>query len=424
MPLYASKIRSYTTDMIDIKRNMARNITKLLDYFPVVSLIGVRQCGKTTLSKQLLPDWEYIDLESPRDFELVTHDPSFFFQRHSQHLIIDEAQEHPELFRVLRGVVDERRQEKGRFLLTGSSSPELLNHISESLAGRVGICYLGTLKANEYYQKPLSSFYELFRQALDEKNLPTGEPPLTIDEMQHHWFFGGYPEPTMNNNEDFYAQWMNNYLNTYVNRDIAKLFPRLNKTVYQRFIGMLCQLSGTIINKANLARALEVSEGSVREYIHIAANTFIWRQLPSFEKNITKSIVKMPKGFISDSGLLHFMLGINSIDELYRHPIIGRSFESFVIEEIIKGLQSTDVVNWQPYYYRTRNGAEVDLILDGPFGTLPIEIKYGHQVNMRQLTSLRQFVKENKLPFGLLINHSTKVEWLCPEVVQVPVGFI
>ena len=221
-----------------------------------------------------------------------------------------------------------------------------------------------------------------------------------------------------------YPLWMENYHSTYIYRDIAKLFPKLNKIAYQRFITLLGKLSGTIINKANLARAIEVSEPTIKEYLTIASGTFIWRELLSYEKNATKTIVKMPKGHMRDSGLLHYLLKINSLDELYSDQIVGGSFEGFVIEEILNGLEATRVTNWDAYYYRTRGGAEIDLILEGPFGILPIEIKYGTHTKLQQLRALNDFVVSRQCPFGLLINQAEMPEWLTPNIYQLPVGWV
>lgn len=393
--------------------------------FPVVAIIGARQCGKTTLAKTLKPDWLYIDLERPTDFNRIDIDAEFFLQQHPENVIIDEAWLAPKLFEVLRSVIDDNREKNGRFLLTGSSSPELLKNISETLAGRIAIVELGTFKANELIGKPLSKFYQIFQQRLAKENLrELGKPQLTLGDIQTSWYKGGYPEPVLKNSQSFYLQWMENYELTYINRDIARLFPKLNKTAYQRFITMLCKLSGTILNKSQVARALEVSESSVREFINIASGTFLWRQLPSYEKSQTKSVVKMPKGYIRDTGLLHTLLRITDSQQLFVDPIVGSSFEGFVTEEIIKGLQATELTHWYPYSYRTRAGAEIDLILEGPFGTLPIEIKYGSTVTPRQLTALGNFVVDNGLEFGLLINQSTSAYWLTEHIFQLPANYL
>lgn len=187
---------------------------------------------------------------------------------------------------------------------------------------------------------------------------------------------------------------------------------------------MLGGFSGTIINRAELSRTLEISEPTAKEYLAIAEGTFLWRQLYSYEKNITKSLIKMPKGHLVDTGLLHHLLKISSLDLLYTHPIVGRSFEGFVIEELLKGLQATLTTNWDYHYYRTRNGAEIDLIIEGSFGILPIEIKYGAQINLRQLKALTEFISEHHLAFGLLINQGDRAEWISPHIFQLPIGWL
>lgn len=410
--------------MTGLNRLIQEKAELLLKHFPILMILGARQVGKTTLAKQLRPEWNYIDLEKPHDIQLIQADPEFFFSRHPEHLILDEAQELPVLFKILRGVVDQDRAQKGRFIITGSSSPELLKQSAETLAGRIAIIELGTLKTSEYFGQPLSPFYDLFSTTLNANTLPAGIPPLTRKQTHTVWLHGGYPEPLLANSELVHSLWMENYQTTYIQRDIARLFPRLNKIAFQRFLGMLGWLSSTIINRADLARALEISEPTVKEYLMIAEGTFLWRQLPSYEKNITKTLVKMPKGHLQDTGLLHYLAKITSLDTLYAHPIVGHSFEGFVIEELLKGLNATTVTNWDYHYYRTRNGAEIDLILDGAFGVLPIEIKYGSQINLRQLRSLTDFVKTQKLPFGLLINQGEKAEWITPEIFQLPVEWI
>jgi hypothetical protein len=407
-----------------LTRNIHSKVTHLLQRFPVVAILGARQVGKTTLAKQVAPGWRYLDLENPDDYALVCRDPSFFFQQFPQHIIIDEAQRLPELFSVLRGVIDNQREMKGRFILTGSSSPDILTAISESLAGRIATVRLGTLKANEIYQQPLSPFYQLFTDKLQAERLPRGGGPLSLAQMQSAWLRGGYPEPILNSDDNFYDEWMYNYRDTYLNRDIAALFPRLNQYAYQRFLTMLSQLSGTILNKSEVARAIEVSEKTVAEYLEIAAGTFLWHPLTSYEKNIGKAIVKMPKGYLRDTGLLHYLLKVRTLDDLYYHSKVGTSFEGFVIEEICKGLQALPITNWSAHYYRTRGQAEIDLVLDGYFGVLPVEIKQGVQVKRSELMSLHRFIEEQQLPFGLVINQSAEALWLTPKVYQLPITWL
>jgi predicted AAA+ superfamily ATPase len=412
-----------------MKRNIFNKINELLNYFPVVAILGARQAGKTTLARQLRPEWQYYDCERPAVFQRIQHDPELFFEQNQQHIIVDEAQELPVIFNVLRGIIDENRAQKGRFILTGSSSPELLDNISESLAGRVAIIELETLKTNELFQAPLSEFYCLFSDTLSRDGFndfmnKNKQAPLTKQQIHQSWLYGGYPEPVLAKNKNYYDAWMENYYQTYINRDVAKLFPRLNKVNYQRFISMLGYLSGTIINKAELARNLEVSQPTISQYLDIADKTYVWRQLSSFEKNITKSIVKMPKGLIRDSGLRNYLQQIHSVEVLFSHPFVGNAFETFVIEEIIKGLQATTITHWNSYYYRTRNGAEIDLIVEGNFGQLPIEIKYGINTPIKQLRTLEQYIEEHQLPLGIVVNQADQIAWLTKNILQVPVRWL
>lgn len=410
--------------MNDKKRNLYPKCLKLLDWFPAVAILGARQVGKTTLAKALGKGWTYVDLERPEDLDRLSYDPAFFFSQYPASLILDEAQEYPEIFKVLRGVIDADRKKTGRFILTGSSSPALITELSETLAGRVAIVELGTFKSNEHYDLPLSPFFSLFESGLSKALPVAGEPPLSRDQIQQCWFYGGYPEPVLGNDPQRHAVWMDNYRDTYINRDVAKLFPKLNRQTYRRFLTMLSKLSGTIINKSQVGRAVEASESSIRDYLDIAHGTYIWRKLNSFEGSVAKSITKMPKGYVRDSGLLHYLLGIHGMEELMTDPAVGTSFEAYVCDELIKGLEATTVTNWSVHYYRTRGGAEIDLIIQGPFGVLPVEIKYGSSAKRGSLKSLAGFIKDNGLPMGLLINQSDKVEWLTPDIVQVPVGWL
>lgn len=409
------------------KRNTEAKINELLHFFPVVIILGARQCGKTTLAKTLRPEWRYFDLERYRDYELVTNDFEFFIKEYPHSIIIDEAQTFPELFQELRGVIDRDRQRKNRFLITGSSSLDLIKNVSESLAGRVGLVELGTFKANELYSLELPGFYNIFHDQLDDSTigyLKGLNPHIHHDQIMEVFLKGGYPEPILEKSDRFFETWMENYLQTYVQRDIRSLFPKINLVRYKRFISMLSALSGTIINRSQVGRSLDISEKSVRDYLEIAMGSYIWRNIPSYEKSTSKSVVKMPKGSFRDCGLANFIQGINDRARLINHPNVGAGFESFISEEIIKGIQATNLVNWDYHYFRTRNGAEIDLILSGSFGTLPIEIKFGSSIKQRQIQTIKKFVFDNDLPLGIVINNSDKVELIAERIIQLPAGCI
>ena len=236
----------------------------------------------------------------------------------------------------------------------------------------------------------------------------------------HAFLKGGYPEPVLEQDDRFHDAWMENYIQTYIQRDIRTLFPRLDLVKYQRFISMLSGLTGTIINRSQVGRSLDISEKAVRDYLQIAEGSYIWRNIPSYEKSMSKSVVKMPRGNIRDSGLSNYIQGVTKREQLLNYPNVGAAFEAFITEEIIKGIQATDIVNWHYYYFRTRNGAEIDMIMEGPFGTLPIEIKFGSMVKQRQIQTLKSFVYKNKLPLGIVINNSDDVRLIADRILQLP----
>lgn len=412
---------------MDKKRLLEPKINKLLEMFPVVAIIGPRQCGKSTLVQALRPDWKYYDLERPDDYQLITSDPLGFFSRQKDATIIDEAQQFPELFQVLRGVIDQDRKAVGRFLLTGSSSPDIVKGLSESLAGRVATVELWPFKAAEFYDKPLSPVYNLMAQDQPHLNhffeIGSGLDPRQIYD---HWMLGGYPEPRIKGQKipEFHGLWMDEYFADYIRRDIQRLFPRINTHNFRLFIQTLSFHSGQIINQSEIARALEVSSVTSKEYLEILHNTFIWRNLRSYESNTLKKVQKMPKGYFRDQGILHHLLKIGDIDKLLIHPTAGSSFESFVIDEIIRGFQCTLIPGIDFHFYRTKDKSEIDLIIDGPFGVIPVEIKLGHTIKQRALTSLKIFIEDTKAKFGILVNNSDKIELLTDAIIQLPAVYL
>ena len=214
--------------MTGLKRHCSKKIKTLLDKFPVVILLGVRQCGKTHLSKAVCPKWKYFDLENSKDKEFIKRDFEFFFQEYPKHLILDEAQEIPEIFKNLRGVIDRKRKWNNRFLITGSSSPALIKQASDSLAGRVALLELGTFKVSEIRKTPLSPFFDIFSTPLKKSSLKflksVSANSKTFDVLQF-MLKGGYPDPCLSKNKNYFDLWMENYFETYINRDIRKLYP-------------------------------------------------------------------------------------------------------------------------------------------------------------------------------------------------------
>lgn len=401
-------------------RHLQQHLTTLLRHFPCMALNGVRQSGKTTLLGTLPGDWQRFDMESATDRAQLLSDPDMFLRLHPQGVIIDEAQLAPPLFAALRVAIDRNRGLKGRFVLSGSSSPELARNIAETLAGRIGLAELAPLSLAEAHRLPASPLYELLaKQAAPRDILAAGSPRLDLRQVLEHWFQGGYPEPWSSADPEFRRLWHRNYLDTYLMRDIGALFPNLNRDRYRQLIQLLCNLSGTILNNAEIARSLGVSEPTVRDWLAIAHGTYIWRHLPAWDRSPHKQLVRHPKGWLRDSGLVHRLLQIPDADALATHPLAGRSWEAYAGELLLRGFAAAGI-QVAPHHYRTRGGAEVDLVLAGEVGTLPVEIKLGTTTEPRSLRALAEFVAAHDCPLGLVINNDEKPRLLAERIVSIP----
>ncbi len=349
-------------------------------------------------------------------------DPDLFLSLHPEKIAIDEAQIHPALFPALRVAIDRERDKAGRFIITGSSSPQLARSISESLAGRVGIIEMSPLSWSEVFPADTAGLVDLLldtrMNARDilENVCPRGD----LQSLTDYWFKGGYPEPWVKNDPRFRELWHDQYIKTYVMRDVARLFPGLNQEKFRIFARMLGGLSGQTVNQAEVARALGVSPPTVRDYFEIAQGTFLWRSLPSFVRNVTKRVVKHPKGYLRDSGLGHHALRIPDVTALLAHPQAGSSWEGMVVEEVCRQLEQRGV-GFEAFHYRVSGGAEVDLILEGTFGLIAVEIKLGQRVRLQSLRGLQAFVKDHHCRFGLVLSNEEKARMITEDVVGIPV---
>ncbi|HCE45369.1 MAG TPA: AAA family ATPase [Lentisphaeria bacterium] len=407
-----------------MKRHYTQLLQEYLGYFPCVVILGPRQSGKTTLLKGLPADWKIFDVEKRSDYTVISQDPDLFLRINPSHIAIDEAQFLPDLFPALRVAIDSNREKKGRFVITGSSSPDLVKSISESLAGRVGFIEISPFLSTEALNLPQSSFFKIISEGKDVVDLLGNIPVVSsLGHVHDYWFRGGYPEPWIKSSSRFQNVWMENYIQSYLNRDILRLFPNLNKEKYQKFLGILSDLSGTIINYSEVARALGISVPTVIDYFEIAHGSFLWRKIPSYEKNAIKRIVKHPKGYIRDSGLLNHLLHIRDSKHLLSHPKAGHLWEGMVAEEIIRGFNAIGD-ECGCYYYRTSAGGEVDLVIEGRFGIVPIEIKYGQNVDPRELRPIKDFISERGCQYGIVINNDEKPRLYAENLIGVPFSCI
>ena len=334
-----------------IPRQLQKQVETALSRQAAVLLVGPRQSGKTTLSLELARrgDAVYLDLEDQDDRSRL-EEPRLFLDALEDRLVVfDEIHRAPELFASLRGVIDRgRRRGKGigRFLILGSASFDLLRQSGESLAGRVESLELMPLSLLEI-EDSLSA-----RNAL--------------------WLRGGFPQSWLAASDGDSLVWRRNFIRTYLERDIPQFGPRVPATTLERLWTMLAHRQGSLLNVSTLARALETSARSIGRYIDLFADLMLLRRLPPLHANVGKRLVKSPKTYVRDSGLVHSLLGISSLEELSGHPVIGESWEGFVIETLLGQLP------WptQASFYRTVTGAEIDLVLDFPGGERwAIEIK-------------------------------------------------
>ena len=408
--------------MLGMKRAYAGLLRACLKTFPCVALLGVRQCGKTTLLKTLPPNWRHFDLERRADYSVVSRDPDAFLRVNPRQVAIDEAQVLPEIFPALRVAIDARRAEKGRFVITGSSSPALVRSVSESLAGRVGIIEMAPFSWDEVTQTLGRDSF--LRRLQDRKAGPAAlieglRPRGGLARAHDFWFRGGYPEPWLNPDDTFRTRWVEQYIQTYLFRDVKRLFPGLDDVRFRRFLEMLGGLSGRVLNYAEVARALGVSQPTVRDYFDIAHGTFIWRAIPAYARNVVKRVVKHPRGYVRDSGLLHALLRIPDTDALLSHPQMGASWEGMVAEEVLRQLNALGVAH-EYSYYRTGAGAEVDLVVEGNFGRVAVEIKHTSAVGGRDLRGLRDFVTEHKARLGVVVNNDVAPRRYEEDLIGLP----
>ena len=374
-----------------IKRVLEKQIVQSLQRFPAVGLIGARQVGKTTLAKMIAEQWPkeclYIDLERPSDYTAMS-EPERFLSRHAKKLvIIDEIQLRRELFPVLRSLIDMDRC-AGRFLLLGSSSPDLVRQSGESLAGRIAYHRLSPFLLNE----------------------------LLPDEMDLLWVRGGFPPSTIAKSEDASIQWRQDFIMTYLQRDLSVLGYdiRIPAMTLRRFWQMLAHTHGQSANLSQLAANMELSRQSVRKILDILQETFMIRQLQPFYANLKKRLVKTPKIYIGDSGILHTLLGINTFDELMRHTTIGTSWEGFCMEQILNQIPR----GWDAFFYRTQAGAEVDLILRQQPGQAPIFVEFKHSQTPKLTTGFWSAQKD-LLPKACYVVYPGKTAYPLTKSVEV-----
>ena len=376
-----------------IPRRLAPLLRQSLRRFPAVGLVGSRQVGKTTLAKAVAAEATgslYLDLERPADLARL-REPEMYLELHQDELVIlDEVQRLPGLFPVLRALIDAHPRH-GRFLLLGSASPELLRQSSESLAGRI-------------------RYHTLEPLGLDEV------PPTRIS-VSDLWTRGGYPRSVLAASDGASFEWRQAFASTYLERDVPQFGFRIPATTLRRFWQMVAHLHGQLWNASKVAASMDVSAPTAGRYLDMLEDTFLVRRLAPYHANLKKRLVKSPKVYLRDSGLLHALLRIESLDQLLGHPSAGASFEGFVIEQIL----STAGEVWEPFFYRTSAGAEIDLVLTRP-GRSPIAIEIKSTKAPAVSKGFRSGFEDLECNKGFVVYSGLEQFPLSREVTALPLG--
>ncbi len=361
-----------------IGRRFQTRLDKLLREFPAVCLLGPRQCGKTTFIRSAFPRWSYFDLEKPSDAARFIADAEDALNRLGSRFILDEAQRLPDIFPILRSFLDSNSAGKGRMVLLGSASPSLVAGISESLAGRVGFLDLTPFRLDEVRGK---------RRDFTMENL---------------WLRGGFPGAFLSRSSSSRMDWFEAYTRTWIERDLSALKVEVSSMDMRRLWTMLAHVNGGIWNASQLASSLGVSYHTVNRYVGILERAFMVRTLRPYFVNIGKRMVKSPKIYFRDTGLLHYFLGISSAESLASHPARGASWEAFVIEELLSLFQLRAPAR-QAYFLRTAGGSEVDLLVSGENRLIPFEIKLNGSPKPADVPGLFSCMRDLKIKKGYVL---------------------
>jgi predicted AAA+ superfamily ATPase len=332
-----------------IERRIALNLIERLDETPAVALLGPRQVGKTTLARTIGEQRPslYLDLESDADRARLTEPELYLAQHEDKLVILDEIHRLPGLFQILRGLIDEGRRKglrTGRFLLLGSASLDLLRQSGESLAGRISYLEMGPVDGSEV-------------------------PAIEIPKL---WNRGGFPDSLLAADDRRSQRWRQDFIRTYLERDVPMLGPRIPAETLRRFWTMLAHHQSGLLNAAEFARSLGVDGKTVASYLDLLVDLLLVRCLEPWHSNAGKRLVKSPRVYVRDSGLVHTLLGLTTLEDVLGHPVAGASWEGFVIETLIAAVPEGTQAN----FYRTAAGAEIDLLLRSPRGELwAIEVK-------------------------------------------------
>lgn len=376
-----------------IPRNLTLPINRYIKEYPIIGIVGPRQSGKTTLAQKLFNDYSYVSLENIDMRLYATTDPRGFLSDYSPPLIIDEAQRAPELFSYLQQIVD-TKDSPAQYVLTGSQQFLLMEKISQSLAGRIILFRLFPFTVNELVFK---EFDESINSIIAiKKHRPKNFPENTIDLI----FKGMYPRIHDKNLDA--TKWLENYITTYVERDIRLLSNIENLGLFEIFLKTTASHSGQLVNYAAISNSVGISQPTAKKWLSLLETSGIIFFLHPYHKNFRKRLVKTPKLYFTDTGLLCFLLSIRNTNELITHPLYGNIFETFIVSELYKRIAHTGTTP-QLFFWRDRTGNEIDLLMDAGKTILPIEIKAAKTHHPDFTSHIRKFCSLSNAPKGYVL---------------------
>jgi predicted AAA+ superfamily ATPase len=376
-----------------IPRSAEPALKALAGQFPAVIVLGPRQSGKTTLVRHFV-EARYFDLERPSDLQVFSGDIEYALQNLKEPIILDEAQTLPALFPVLRSVIDDMRRRNGRFFLLGSVGPDLLKSISESLAGRVGILELTPF---------------IYSEVAGRRGM----------KLEYLWLRGGYPDALLARDAPSWHAWQESYLRTFIERDIARHQLNLSSAEVRRLLTMLAHSHGGLLNHSTLGRSLGYSYHTIQSMLDLFVGYFLIRRLQPFHANVKKRLVKAAKVYLRDSGILHYLLGIGTADQLLTSPGRGNSFEGFMIQQIT-ALEELQRSGSAFYFYRTHSGAEIDLVIDRGNHRVGFELKAGVATETADWKHLQAGIDDGVIHRGHVVYNGTREFEVSDKISVIP----
>ncbi|MBM3610239.1 MAG: ATP-binding protein [Alphaproteobacteria bacterium] len=342
------------------ERTIESLVKRYLELFPALIVTGPRQCGKSTLLRQLLPQYQHVTFDDPVVLGMLQEDPISFLDRYKNPTVFDEAQKAPEIFSLLKLAIDSKRFEKGRYVLTGSSQFQLMKGVKESLAGRAGI-----LTLYPFHKKEV--------------------PQVKRAEME---WKGSYPEVVVNEYQGW-QEWYRSYINTFVEKDIRDMSDIGDLRDFRRFVRLLASRVGQVLNMSDLSRDMGLSVPTIKRWLSFLEAAYIIFLLPPYYKNFGKRLIKAPKLYFWDVGIVSSLVGIQTQDHYENGPMAGFLFENYVISELMKDRAFKGIAS-EFFYFRTHHGVEIDLVEEQGNHTVAYEIKFSKTYTSRMTQNLSQ----------------------------------